>query len=124
MSPIPPLSLLQVTHYAPGQHFGSHEDAFPTPTARSNGFQRRATVLLYLNDCPEGGRTQFDLLGVRSGPRRGSVLVFFPAFADGEPDDRRVDGVSRIRRVFPRKFLPTIAKGLSHHTALPAPAHV
>lgn len=77
-----------MTRYERGQHFGSHEDAFPLPTARSNGFQRRATSLLYLNDCAQGGRTHFDVLGVSSPPKRGSVLVFFPALADGAPDGR------------------------------------
>lgn len=77
-----------MTRYQKGQHFGTHEDAFPTPTARSNGFQRRATVLLYLNDCADGGRTHFDVLNVSSPPKRGTALVFFPALADGTPDDR------------------------------------
>lgn len=29
------------------------QDAFPLPLARSNGFNRHATLLLYLNDVAE-----------------------------------------------------------------------
>jgi hypothetical protein len=36
-----------------GQHFLAHEDAFPPLLAASNGFQRHATLLLYLNDVPQ-----------------------------------------------------------------------
>ncbi len=37
-----------------GQHFLTHEDAFPFEVATAKGYQRRATLLVYLNDCPEG----------------------------------------------------------------------
>ena len=35
-----------------GQHFLAHEDAFPVNTALEKGYQRRATLLCYLNDVP------------------------------------------------------------------------
>lgn len=80
---------LQVARYEPGQHFLAHEDAFSPDTARRNGFQRRATLLVYLNDVAEGGETVFHHLGpLKVAPRRGSALLFFPAFADGTPDAR------------------------------------
>ena len=45
----------QVAHYQAAQHFLSHEDAFPAELAQQNGFQRHATVLIYLNDVAEVG---------------------------------------------------------------------
>jgi prolyl 4-hydroxylase len=54
--------------------------------------QRVATLLVYLNDMKEsgGGATQFKDLPVKVTPKRGTALLFFPAFADGEPDPRTV----------------------------------
>jgi hypothetical protein len=78
----------QVARYTEGQHFLSHEDAFPAPLAAHNGFNRHVTVLIYLNDVERGGATRFDLLDVAVRPRAGRALVFFPAFADGAPDAR------------------------------------
>eukprot|EP00899_Mesostigma_viride_P004649 jgi/Mesvir1/14185/Mv09642-RA.1 len=82
--------LTQFARYQRGEHFLSHEDAFPLPVAVTKGFQRRATVLLYLNDVPEGGCTSFDLLPSLAPvrPNKGSVLLFFPAFSSGAPDSR------------------------------------
>lgn len=79
---------LQVANYQSGQFFRSHEDGFPQDLARENGFQRRATVLMYLNDVEEGGRTNFDWLDVSVKPVQGRALVFFPAFRTGQADDR------------------------------------
>ncbi|KAL6765838.1 hypothetical protein V8C86DRAFT_2450273 [Haematococcus lacustris] len=85
----------QVARYEAAQHFLSHEDAFPLRLARANGFQRRATLLLYLNDVPEGGATQFDHLGPLSvQPEEGKLLLFFPGFADGRPDPRTLHTAS------------------------------
>eukprot|EP00891_Asterochloris_glomerata_P007414 jgi/Astpho2/7414/Aster-01999 len=78
----------QVAHYQAAQHFLSHEDAFPAELAQHNGFQRHATVLIYLNDVAEGGATTFHHLGVSVQPSRGMALLFFPALADGTPDAR------------------------------------
>jgi hypothetical protein len=76
---------LQVTQYQSGQHFLSHEDAFPVQLAQEEtGFQRVATLLIYLNDVDQGGETCFDLLNVAVKPRKGGALLFFPAFTDGE----------------------------------------
>ena len=40
------------------------------------------TVLL------QGGATRFDQLGLAVRPRKGKLLLFFPAFADGSADPR------------------------------------
>uniref|UniRef100_A0A7S4Q9W8 Fe2OG dioxygenase domain-containing protein n=1 Tax=Alexandrium monilatum TaxID=311494 RepID=A0A7S4Q9W8_9DINO len=78
----------QVARYERGQHFGEHDDAFPFAHARRTNYQRRATLLVYLNSVAEGGRTSFPRLGLKVRPERGSALLFFPAFADGRPDPR------------------------------------
>lgn len=52
------------------------------------GYQRRATLLVYLNDVPAGGATKFDLLDLAVQPAKGSALLFFPAFKSGRPDAR------------------------------------
>lgn len=79
---------LQVAKYQQGQYFLEHEDAFPVPLARSNMFQRHATLLVYLNDVPQGGATRFEHLNLVVRPAAGRALIFFPAFADGTPDAR------------------------------------
>ncbi|KXZ55466.1 hypothetical protein GPECTOR_2g1015 [Gonium pectorale] len=80
--------LPQVARYQPGQHFLTHEDAFPPAVVANKGYQRRATLLVYLNDCPEGGATKFDVLDIAVQPRKGSALLFFPAFVNGVNDRR------------------------------------
>lgn len=79
---------LQVTQYEQGQYFMEHEDAFPVELARENGFNRHATLLVYLNNVPRGGETRFDFLGLSLGPSEGRALLFFPSFSDGKPDAR------------------------------------
>lgn len=79
---------LQLARYTHGQHFLAHEDGFPVPMAAENGFQRSATFVMYLNDVEAGGLTRFELLDLAVRPRRGQALLFFPAFASGEPDGR------------------------------------
>jgi hypothetical protein len=78
----------QVACYELGQQFMAHEDAFPTPIMLQNSFQRRATLLVYLNDVASGGGTHFLHLGVTVRPRQGRALLFFPAKADGSADAR------------------------------------
>eukprot|EP00879_Flechtneria_rotunda_P017190 GHRR01018004.1.p1 GENE.GHRR01018004.1~~GHRR01018004.1.p1 ORF type:complete len:472 (+),score=146.34 GHRR01018004.1:264-1679(+) len=78
----------QVARYVAGQHFLSHEDGFPALLATANGFQRHATLLLYLNDVQQGGATLFDHLGISIQPKQGMALLFFPSYANGTADSR------------------------------------
>ncbi|KAG1661147.1 hypothetical protein FOA52_002522 [Chlamydomonas sp. UWO 241] len=78
----------QVTRYESGQHFLSHEDGFHRALAEANGFQRSATLLLYLNTVPRGGCTRFEKLDLAVAPVKGKLLVFFPSKADGTADSR------------------------------------
>jgi len=100
----------QLVRYRTGEEFSWHYDEIPS-VQLSNGGQRLATLLVYLNDLEDdrGGGTVFrdltppvnesrkrkkrgsskendDQLTVR--PKSGTALLFFPAFADGKPDMR------------------------------------
>ena len=73
--------LPQVAHYSGGEYFKAHEDGFPIAVAAQKGYQRRATVLVYLNDVEKGGATRFEHLGIEVQPKKGKALVFFPSSA-------------------------------------------
>lgn len=81
--------LPQVAHYRGGEYFKTHEDAFPAEVAAQKGYQRRATVLVYLNDVQEGGSTRFEKLGpLDVTPKKGKALIFFPGTDASQPDAR------------------------------------
>lgn len=89
----------QIVRYQAGQEFSWHYDEVPLPQL-SNGGQRLATLLVYLNTVTDsfnqhaGGATVFRDLLDRHGnqlavhPVQGRALLFFPALANGQPDDR------------------------------------
>lgn len=100
----------QLVRYRTGEEFSWHYDEIPSAQL-SNGGQRLATLLVYLNDMEDdrGGGTVFRDLkppvkesskrkkrGSANGneehltvrPKSGTALVFFPAFKDGKPDQR------------------------------------
>ena len=79
--------LPQVAHYRGGEYFRTHEDAFPPEVSAKKGYQRRATVLVYLNDVAEGGATRFDKLGFEVAPKKGSAPVL-PGTNEHMPDPR------------------------------------
>jgi prolyl 4-hydroxylase len=83
----------QIVRYKTGEEFSWHYDEVPTQQL-GNGGQRLATLLVYLNTVERGGGTVFRDLRTPDGslltmqPVQGSALMFFPAYADGRPDDR------------------------------------
>ena len=93
----------QIVRYEPGQEFSYHYDEVPPPQL-DNGGQRLATLLVYLNSVPPeagGGTTFRDLTSISitsegkketvplvMQPQKGSALLFFPSFKNGQPDDR------------------------------------
>lgn len=89
--PLPRFEVSQVLHYAPGQEFRPHHDYFD-PSA--DGFQeeiakrgqRVATLLIYLNDEFEGGKTQFPSLGFSYRGATGDAIAFASVGPDGKPE--------------------------------------
>eukprot|EP00747_Dinoflagellata_sp_TGD_P171200 gnl/TRDRNA2_/TRDRNA2_204721_c0_seq1.p1 gnl/TRDRNA2_/TRDRNA2_204721_c0~~gnl/TRDRNA2_/TRDRNA2_204721_c0_seq1.p1 ORF type:complete len:408 (+),score=56.14 gnl/TRDRNA2_/TRDRNA2_204721_c0_seq1:76-1299(+) len=81
-----------VTRYRVGEQQRVHVDARVYDTDfRSDGGQRLVQAVCYLKSCERGGETKFHHAAMRYlavPPTQGDMLVFFPAFADGEPDDR------------------------------------
>lgn len=77
-----------VARYLRGQHYVAHHDAFPPGDPMLGcGGNRICTVLIYLNDVAEGGRTLFHRAGLSVAPRAGMAVVFFPSdCASGEID--------------------------------------
>ena len=79
--------------YLPGQQYEDHYDfidpeiAAFRPELDRRG-QRIRTMLLYLNDDYEGGRTEFPTLGVSHQGQRGELMHFANVGVDGHPDRR------------------------------------
>jgi predicted 2-oxoglutarate/Fe(II)-dependent dioxygenase YbiX len=61
----------QIVRYAPGGHYIPHKDADEGELAN-----RYFTVLCYLNDSFEGGKTSFTSLNFTAVPFPGKTLVF------------------------------------------------
>ncbi len=80
--------LPQVAHYMGGEYFKTHEDAFPENISQKKGYQRRVTVLVYLNDVKTGGATRFEKLDLDVQPVKGKALIFFPGTDASMPDQR------------------------------------
>ena len=90
-----------VIRYEPGQSLAPHYDANRSAETedKNRGGQTLATLLLYLNDVEEGGKTRFGLISdikessssdtkLTVEPKAGDALLFFPADKNGEFDDR------------------------------------
>jgi len=106
-----PLALaepLAVLRYAPGEEYRPHRDYLrdPAELAAPAPGQRVRTIFAYLTDVPEGGATDFPILGVRIAPQRGRVVLFDNLRADGVADpDTLHAGLPVVRG---RKWLATL----------------
>lgn len=88
---------IQILHYLPGAEYRPHYDYFDPRQAGSDkvlamGGQRVATLILYLNDCEEGGATTFPKVGVSVLPKRGNAVYFAYTAPDGTLDARSLHG--------------------------------
>eukprot|EP00746_Dinoflagellata_sp_MGD_P136864 gnl/MRDRNA2_/MRDRNA2_70718_c0_seq1.p1 gnl/MRDRNA2_/MRDRNA2_70718_c0~~gnl/MRDRNA2_/MRDRNA2_70718_c0_seq1.p1 ORF type:complete len:463 (+),score=83.62 gnl/MRDRNA2_/MRDRNA2_70718_c0_seq1:92-1480(+) len=88
---------LIVTRYRVGEQQRVHTDArLPVDAERlaqylESGGQRLVQAVCYLKSCERGGETKFHHAAMKYlevPPTKGDVLVFFPAFADGQADER------------------------------------
>ncbi len=82
---------LQGQRYTAGQEYRGHHDWFYTdqpywPGEARNGGQRSWTTMAYLNDVQAGGSTDFVSLGLSVTPKRGVLLAWNNALADGTPN--------------------------------------
>lgn len=98
----------QVARYEKGEFYEPHFDGAAPRQQRSEyergqGGQRVATILVYLNDVPAGGRTRFNALGLEVAPRKGCAIVFFPCFADTGTLDPRA--LHEARPAVDRKYV-------------------
>lgn len=82
---------LHLLHYGPGCHSSPHYD-FLVPQNEANrasiarSGQRASTLVIYLNDVPAGGATDFPELGLSVTPRRGNAVYFEYANGTGQLD--------------------------------------
>ncbi|XP_043465896.1 prolyl 4-hydroxylase subunit alpha-2-like [Leptopilina heterotoma] len=90
---------LQIAYYKPGGYFNEHydfdhdqENPFPT-----FGFGNRVgTLMFYLNDVQEGGRTIFTDLNVSLTPKKGNAVFWFNTLPNGHLDYYTVHAGCRV----------------------------
>lgn len=63
-----------VAKYQVGDRCGFHDD-HQTPIEPANGL-RYLTVIIFLNDVPEGGELHFPVQGVKVKPVQGTMVIF------------------------------------------------
>lgn len=77
-----------IIRYQPGQQYFEHGDYLPEGSALTTqelGGQRIKTVLVYLNQDFQGGRTVFPAVDLKVTPVTGTALVFANADDSGKP---------------------------------------
>ncbi len=84
---------LQMLHYGVGGEYLAHQDFFDpadpgTEVLTRVGGQRIATLVIYLNNVPEGGDTFFPELELSVKPKKGSAVYFEYLNATGQLDAR------------------------------------
>lgn len=80
---------IQGQYYQVGDQFKTHSDFFEPNTKEYNECagelgQRTWTFMIYLNDVPEGGQTEFTELGVAFTPKKGQAVVWNSLYSTGE----------------------------------------
>lgn len=92
---------IQILHYQRGGEYKPHFDYFD-PALPGNqevltqGGQRIATLIMYLNDVGAGGSTVFPEIGLDVLPRRGHAIYFAYSDDTGTLDKRTLHGGSPI----------------------------
>jgi len=91
MMPVKYGETIQVLCYGPGQEFKPHHDYFDSDSiggkeALSNGGQRMATFIMYLNSVEEGGETIFPEIDLKITPKKGNAVLFYNCHPDGKVD--------------------------------------
>lgn len=74
--PVEQMESMHVVRYGPGGDFGPHYDYFSVNAGVERTRQRVATLLLYLNNPPNGGATSFPDIELDIFPQEGNMLYF------------------------------------------------
>ncbi|XP_017149969.1 prolyl 4-hydroxylase subunit alpha-1-like isoform X1 [Drosophila miranda] len=84
---------LLVLNYATAAQYLTHSDYFgPQYSEYIQRGDRIATVLFYLNDVEQGGKTVFPRLGIFRSPMKGSAVVFYNMNSSLQGDPRTEHG--------------------------------
>jgi len=107
-----------ILRYGPGDEYVTHTD-YCDPSAPGaaeflqRGGQRVATFLVYLNDVPAGGETEFQLTGASVKPHRAMGFLFWNVRPDGsiDPNSRHAgvpvrEGQKWLASKWIREFAP------------------
>ena len=94
---------LQMLHYGVGGEYLAHQDFFDPADPGSQvltkvGGQRIATLVIYLNNVPEGGATEFPELELSVKPRKGSAVYFEYLNDAGQLDARCLHAGTPVAR--------------------------
>jgi prolyl 4-hydroxylase len=94
---------LQVLHYQPGGEYRAHFDYFPPDDPGSAQHigpygQRVSTLVMYLNDVPEGGATTFPQAHFSVTPKKGSAVLFKYRNTLGQLDTRSLHAGAPVLR--------------------------
>lgn len=94
---------LQVLHYGTSGEYRPHFDYFAPDQPGSavhtaRGGQRVATLVVYLNDVPDGGETTFPEAGLSVAPARGGALYFRYMNAQRQLDPLSLHGGAPVKR--------------------------
>ena len=92
---------IQILHYEPGGEYKPHFDYFDpkqpgNEQVLTQGGQRIATLIMYLNDVEAGGSTVFPEVGIDVLPRRGNAVYFAYCSENGTLDPRSLHGGSPV----------------------------
>ncbi|MFZ4540449.1 MAG: prolyl hydroxylase family protein [Rickettsiales bacterium] len=82
---------IQIQRYEVGQEFKAHTDYFQPGTKEYEKYcrvqgNRTWTMMVYLNDTPKGGGTQFTKLDLTFYPKTGTALIWNNLQEDGRPN--------------------------------------
>lgn len=94
---------IQILNYQVGGEYKPHFDYFPpndvgSAVAMKQGGQRVSTMVMYLNDVPEGGETVFPELQLAVTPRKGSAVYFEYCNDFGEVDPKTLHAGTPVLR--------------------------
>jgi prolyl 4-hydroxylase len=96
---------LQVIRYREGEEYAPHHDWVVSEPRNQYQPTRFATLLMYLNDDFEGGRTVFPRSvnsqnhdGLQVEPEQGMAVLFYNMLPDGNVDDLSQHGSEPVTR--------------------------